>query len=338
MDKFTLVTGGCGFIGSHIVVELLELGYPVLIIDNLCNAPEESLKNIAHISNKAASFIQGDVRDKSFLNYIFNNYDISSVIHLAGLKSINESFTRSLDYYDNNIGGTLNLLKVMEDFNVKNLIFSSSATVYGDSVLLPHQETANLEIPMNPYGYSKYCVERILSDLTVSNSDWSIVNFRYFNPVGAHCSGLIGEYPQIGATNLMPHILCAASERGTIEIFGSDFQTDDGTSIRDFIHVSDLAKGHCAGLKFCFKSNGFFTFNLGTGKGYSVLNMIETFKEATGLEFNYKLSSRRKGDVAVSYADVSKAKSLLGWEANLNLVDMCKDSWRFFHKYLKGQE
>lgn len=333
MTAFTLVTGGCGFIGSHIVVELVELGYPVLIVDNFCNSPEDSIQNINNVVKGNIECLEGDVRDKDFLRKVFTNYDIASVIHLAGLKSVNDSFTKPLEYYDNNIQGTLNLLKQMQIFNVKNFIFSSSATVYGDSCPLPYQETAILEAPCNPYGYSKYCVERFLSDLSASDPDWSIVNFRYFNPVGAHSSGLIGEYPHLGSTNLMPHILKAAAGQGTVEIFGGDFQTHDGTPIRDFIHVSDLAKGHCSGLRFGYENKGFFTFNLGTGLGYSVLEMVEAFKKATGLELKYHLVSRRKGDLAISYADASLARQQLKWEAKCSLADMCADSWKFFKKY-----
>ena len=329
MKKYVLITGGCGYIGTHVAVELLQDGYNIVIVDNLSNSSYEVLSNVTSIIDKELKFEEGDVRDKKFLISIFKKYNISLVIHLSGLKSISESIAYPLEYYDNNIQGTLNLLKIMGNFNVKKLIFSSSATVYGPSANLPCRESSELVEPNNPYGYSKYCIERILDDLAKSDSEWSIVKFRYFNPVGAHKSGLIGEYPQSTATNLMPHILKAANREGVLEIFGNDFLTEDGTAIRDFIHVTDLAKGHCSGIYFCNNNSGSHAFNLGTGKGYSVMNIVESFKESTGIEVEYKISPRREGDSPASFANVERARSILGWTAKLNLNDMCKDSWKW---------
>ena len=325
-----LVTGGAGYIGSHTIIELLTAGYEVVVIDNLSNSSSLVFDRIELITGVRPQFVQGDICDDGILEKTFQSYKIDSVVHFAGLKSVNESISSPLEYYKNNVQGTLSLLSVMARHNVRSLVFSSSAAVYGDSKTLPLNEKCRLESQANPYGESKAMAEQILDALSASDSGWSICKLRYFNPVGAHRSGLIGEDPKGEPGNLMPHVVRAASFAGVkISVFGCDYDTPDGTGVRDYIHMVDLAEGHVKALQLCAKSDGVYTINLGTGKGHSVLELITTFIEVSGKSIQYDVVGRRKGDVAMCYADVSLAKKVLGWEAKRGLRDMCEDSWRW---------
>lgn len=324
-----LVTGGAGYIGSHVCVELLESGYEVAVIDNLSNSRIEAIKNIEKITGKKVMFYKADVRDRFILGNIFRNNNIKAVIHLAGLKSTVDSIKRPLDYYLNNINGLLNLLEVMNTYNVRKLIFSSSATVYGKPNELPIDETHPIGNTTNPYGFSKYVQENILQDLYKSNKDWNITILRYFNSIGAHESGLIGENLKGIPSNLVPYIAkVACGELPKVYVCGNDYDTPDGTCIRDYIHVVDLAKGHSLAVKNINK-NGVHIYNLGTGKGYSVLEVIKEFEEASGHHIEYQIVNRRDGDIDISYANVDKAKEELGWKAEKTLSDMCDDSWNY---------
>ena len=324
-----LVTGGAGYIGSHTCVELSEAGYDFVVYDNLSNSSQEALKRVEKITGKAMKFIKGDIRDREKLQETFDRYDIDSVIHFAGLKAVGESVEKPLKYYDNNICGTVTLCEVMEANNCKNIVFSSSATVYGD----PHTTPIKEDFPLsatNPYGRSKLFIEEILRDLNVADSSWRVILLRYFNPVGAHKSGTIGEDPNGIPNNLMPFISqVAVGKRKELSVFGNDYDTHDGTGVRDYIHVVDLAKGHAKALDKMKKMEGVLTVNLGTGKGYSVLDMVHAFEKASGKKVPYKIAPRRPGDIAKCYADPSYAKEVIGWEATRGVDEMCEDSWRW---------
>lgn len=328
--KFILLTGGAGYIGSHTALEMLKCGYNLIVLDSLINSSRESLLRVENLTNKKIVFIEGDVRCTQTLNKIFENYKISGVIHFAGLKSVGDSSKLPLEYYDVNVTGTLTLLKVMERYSVFNFIFSSSATVYGDSDVMPISECHPLKKPTNPYGYSKFMVEEMLKDLSMSDSNWSIGILRYFNPVGAHESGIIGEDPNGIPNNLVPYISqVAIGKLPCLNVYGDDYPTKDGTGIRDYIHVVDLANGHLKTLLYLEKNKGVFTWNLGTGKGYSVLDVVNMFKYVSKKNIPIKVLPRRIGDISVCYTDPSKAKKDLNWEANYNLMEMLKDTWNW---------
>ena len=331
MEKTVLVTGGAGFIGSHTCVELLNAGYKVIVVDNLCNSKETAIENVKKITGKDLKFYKADLLDKTKLDLIFSeNPDIDYVIHFAALKAVGESVQKPIEYYENNIGGTLVLLDVMKKYNVKKIVFSSSATVYGNPKKVPIREDAKTGNATNPYGETKVMTERILNDIFISDNSWSIILLRYFNPIGAHESGLIGESPNGIPNNLMPYInQVALGKLDHLNVFGNDYNTPDGTGVRDYIHVVDLAKGHIKALERADKITGVETYNLGTGKGYSVLDIVKNFEKATGINIKYEIAPRRAGDIAECYADPTKAEKILGWKAEKNLEDMCKDSWRF---------
>lgn len=325
-----LLTGGAGYIGSHVAVELLLKGEELVIFDNFSNSYLEVLDRIEEISHKKVTFVEGDLRDFDILDEVFNRYRITEVLHFAGLKSVKESVRDPVSYYDNNVGGTLNLIKVMIAKDVRTIVFSSSATVYGTPVALPLREDMPTGPCLNPYGNSKLVVENVLMDLVAADPRWSISLLRYFNPVGAHKSGLIGENPTDEANNLMPLILdVATGRRQTLSIFGDDYDTRDGTCVRDFIHVVDLAYGHLKALTRCRASTGCNIYNLGTGVGFSVLELIKVFEGATGQPLSYQIAKRRPGDAAECYSDPSKAKRELGWESRCSLTEMCEDAWRW---------
>ena len=324
-----LVTGGAGFIGSHTVVELLNAGYEVVVIDNLDNASEESLKRVEKITGKKVAFYKNDVRDRAVLQKIFKQHNIDWVIHFAGLKAVGESVKKPVEYYDNNLISTLTLLEAMKEFGVKKFVFSSSATVYGDPEVLPLTEDCKTGGTTNPYGTSKYMQELILKDVWTSDHEWNIALLRYFNPVGAHESGLIGEDPKGIPNNLMPYVAQVASGKlQQIGVFGNDYPTPDGTGVRDYIHVVDLAKGHVAAIQN-LKEAGVHIYNLGTGNGYSVLDMIHAFSKACGKELPYEIKPRRAGDIAACYASSAKAEKELGWKAEYDLEKMCVDQWNW---------
>lgn len=332
-----LVTGGAGYIGSHTVVELLNSGREVVIIDNFSNSKPEVLENIKKITGKDFKFYEINYLDKENLEKVFEENKIEAVMNFAGYKAVGESTKKPLEYYENNISGALVLLKTMQKYNVKKFIFSSSATVYGEPEQIPITEECKTGETTNPYGTTKLFIEQILQDLYKSDNSWDIAILRYFNPVGAHESGLIGEEPQGIPNNLMPYIVRVASgELEQLSVFGNDYNTPDGTGVRDYIHVVDLAKGHIKALEKLEKENkGIFVYNLGTGTGYSVLDMVKAFEEATEQKVNYKIVERRPGDIATCYSNPEKAKTELGWEANKTLKDMCKDSWRYIQNRKK---
>ncbi|MDR5172626.1 UDP-glucose 4-epimerase GalE [Methylobacillus flagellatus] len=324
-----LVTGGAGYIGSHAAVELILAGHDVVVLDNLSNSHAETLGKIGQIVQKDVVFIHGDVRNKSLLNTLFEQYPFEAVMHFAGLKSVAESVSQPLHYYDNNVAGTVTLLRMMQKFGVRQFVFSSSATVYGDPASVPIREGFPLSAT-NPYGASKLMVEDILRDLAASDPEWRIAILRYFNPVGAHESGLIGENPNGIPNNLMPYITqVAQGQREYLSVFGSDYPTVDGTGVRDYIHVVDLVVGHLRALERLNKETGVFTCNLGTGQGYSVLEMIKAFEDASGRTVPYQLVERRPGDVAASYTDPAYAEQALNWKATRGIGQMCVDSWRW---------
>jgi UDP-glucose 4-epimerase len=331
-----LVTGGAGYIGSHTCIELLEAGYELVVLDSLCNSSVEALKRVEKITGKTISFVDGDIRDQVVLRSLFTEFEINAVIHFAGLKAVDESVKQSLSYYDNNVAGSITLFKVMAEFGCKRLVFSSSATVYGDPASLPIREDFPLSAA-NPYGASKLMVENILRDLYSSDCGWVIYILRYFNPIGAHESGLIGEDPNGTPNNLMPFLSqVAVGRREKLCVFGNDYNTPDGTGIRDYIHVVDLAKGHLSALKRLKGSPGLVVVNLGTGRGYSVLQMVKAFEKASGRVVTYEVVARRLGDVAQCYADPSYAKEELGWQAEFGIDKMCDDSWRWQIRNPKG--
>jgi len=324
-----LVTGGAGYIGSHTVLELLNSNQDVVVIDNLCNSSEESLSRVKTITGKAVKFYCGDVLDSELLTRIFTEHDINAVIHFAGLKAVGESNQIPLIYYRNNIAATVNILEVMGEFNVKNFVFSSSATVYGDPASVPIDESFPTSAT-NPYGRSKLMVEEILADLYKSDNSWNIARLRYFNPVGSHDSGLIGEDPNDIPNNLMPYISqVAVGKLKQLSVFGDDYATVDGTGVRDYIHVVDLALGHLKALDKLMTNPGLVTYNLGTGQGYSVLEMVKAFEQASGKTVAYQISPRREGDIAQCYAATDLAERELGWKAVRSISDMTADTWRW---------
>lgn len=328
--KKILVTGGAGYIGSHTILELLTNDYDVIVVDNLSNSSEISLKRVQDLAAKKVSFHQLDILDKNGLNHLFATYEIDAVIHFAALKAVAESVAQPLRYYHNNVTGTLTLCEVMQVHGVKNIIFSSSATVYGDSESMPLLEDFPLLPAANPYGRTKQMMESILQDLYISDNAWNIGLLRYFNPVGAHESGLIGEDPHGIPNNLLPYIAqVAVGKRPYVRVYGDDYPTPDGTGIRDYIHVVDLAVGHVKALVKLAENPGLVTYNFSTGKGSSVLEVIAAFERACGLEIPYQIESRRPGDVAISYADPGKAQRDLGWQATRNLDTSCADAWRW---------
>ena len=326
-----LVTGGLGFIGSHTAVELINQGYEIIIVDDLVNSSEKTLGKLKEITGVEPKLYKYDLTDLELTNKIFDENEIDAVIHFAGLKAVGESVKIPLDYYSNNLESTINLLKAMKSHNVKKIIFSSSATVYGDPGIHKYHEELGRGIPTSPYGATKAMIEEILEDLYKSDNTWSIAILRYFNPVGAHESGLIGEAPNGIPNNLMPFIMqVAAGKRECLNIFGNDYPTRDGTCIRDFIHVVDLAEGHVKALeKINSEDHGLYVYNLGTGNGVSVLEMVTAFEKVNNLKLNYKFADRREGDLPEYYADASKANKELGWTAKRTIEDMCKDSWNF---------
>ena len=334
-----LVTGGAGYIGSHTCVELLESGYEVVVIDNLCNSNPKSLERVQELTGKSLVFYKGDVRDEALLKKIFAEHEIGCVIHFAGLKAVGESVAMPWEYYDNNLNSTLVLTKVMKEVGMKNLIFSSSATVYTATNEMPLRETSTTGGCTNPYGWTKYMTEQILSGMAFADKDWSVCLLRYFNPIGAHISGRIGEDPRGIPNNLMPYITqVAVGRREKLSVFGNDYDTPDGTGVRDYIHVVDLAKGHVAAVKYTTENKGCEVFNLGTGTGYSVLDMVNTFREVNQVDVPYVITERRPGDIATCYADPAKSAEKLGWKAEKTLADMCRDSWRWQSTNPKGYE
>jgi UDP-glucose 4-epimerase len=324
-----LVTGGAGYIGTHTCVELLDSGYDVVVVDNFSNSSKVSLDRVETITGKKFGFYQVDLRDKAALKTVFENENIDSVIHFAALKAVGESVEIPLSYYENNIMGTLNLCELMVDHGVKNIVFSSSATVYGDPERMPIKEDFSIH-PTNPYGHTKSMIEQILIDVQAANPNWNVVILRYFNPVGAHSSGLIGESPNGIPNNLMPFISQVAVGRlEKLLIFGDDYSTFDGTGVRDYIHIVDLAKGHLAALNQIAANPGLEIYNLGTGRGYSVMEVVNAFSKASGREIPYEVIGRRSGDIAESYADPSKANEELNWKAEFGINKMCEDTWRW---------
>lgn len=325
-----LVTGGAGYIGSHTVIELVNAGYDVVVVDNLCNSSKESMKRVEEITGKAVKFYEVDILDKEGLTKVFENESIDSVIHFAGLKAVGESVAKPWLYYNNNITGTLVLLEVMNAFNVKNIVFSSSATVYGSPAEIPITENCPKGEITNPYGQTKSMIEQILTDIYKADTEWNIILLRYFNPIGAHKSGRIGENPNGIPNNLMPYITQVAVGRlKCLGVFGNDYPTPDGTGVRDYIHVVDLALGHVKAIEKISTNPGLKVYNLGTGKGYSVLDIVKNFEKASGVKIPYEIKPRRAGDIAECYADASKAKEELGWEAKYGILEMCEDSWRW---------
>ena len=327
-----LVTGGTGYIGSHTCCELLDAGYEIVVIDNFSNSKPDVIDRIKEITGKDFKFYEGDVCDKTLLNKIFSENEIGAVIHFAGYKAVGESVLKPLMYYRNNLDSTLSLLEVMSEFNCKKLVFSSSATVYGSPKSLPIKEDFSLSTT-NPYGSTKLMIEDILRDLYVSDNEWSIAILRYFNPVGAHKSGLIGENPNGIPNNLMPYIVkVATGELECLNVFGDDYDTHDGTGVRDYLHVVDLALGHIKAIQYILNSKGVDEYNLGTGNGYSVLDLVNAFMKVNGVDVKYKIVDRRPGDIAACYADPSKALEVLGWKAQLGIEDMCRDAYNFVKK------
>ncbi len=334
-----LVTGGAGYIGSHTVVELQNAGYDVVVVDNLSNSSEKSLDRVAEITGKKAKFYKADILDKAALEEIFVNEDIDSCIHFAGLKSVGESVAKPWEYYNNNITGTLVLVDVMREHGVKNIIFSSSATVYGDPAFIPITEECPKGQCTNPYGWTKSMLEQIFTDIHKADPEWNIVLLRYFNPIGAHKSGMIGENPNGIPNNLMPYVTqVAVGKRPELGVFGNDYDTHDGTGVRDYIHVVDLARGHVKALAKIEAKAGLNVYNLGTGKGYSVLDIVKNFEDATGVKIPYSIKARRPGDIATCYSDASKAEKELGWIAENDIKDMCADSWRWQKMNPNGYE
>jgi len=324
-----LVTGGAGYVGSHACVALMEAGYEVVVLDNLCNSSSIVLQRLQEICGRAPVFIEGDVRDRACLVQIFRTYSISAVLHFAGLKAVGESVAMPLEYYDNNVAGSITLLAAMREAGVRNLVFSSSATVYGDPATVPIREDFALA-PTSPYGRTKHMVEDILADWQHANPDWSIGRLRYFNPVGAHPSGRIGEDPRGFPNNLMPFVAqVAVRQREKLFVFGDDYATPDGTGVRDYIHVMDLVDGHVVALDYVCRQRGLHTINLGTGNGVSVLEMVGAFERASGQSIPYEIVARRPGDIAACWADPALAQELLRWRATRTLQQMCEDAWRW---------
>ncbi len=331
-----LITGGAGFIGSHACVEFLNAGFPVVVLDNLNNSKEESIRRIEKITGKTVDFYRADVRDKAAVSRLFAEQQIDAVVHFAGLKAVGESVAKPLEYYENNIGGTFVLLQVMQEFGCKTIVFSSSATVYGMHNPIPYVEDMPTSAT-NPYGYTKVMIEQILHDICISDPQFRAVALRYFNPIGAHKSGLIGEDPNGIPNNLMPYIgQVAVGKLPQLSVFGDDYDTPDGTGVRDYIHVVDLAKGHVSALHYAQEHAGFIPINLGTGHGVSVLEIVHAYEKACGKPINFRITDRRPGDIASSYANASRAKELLNWQAEETLETMCEDSWRFMQQNPNG--
>lgn len=325
-----LVTGGAGYIGSHTVVELQNAGYDVVVVDNLCNSSEKSIERIFQITKKKVKFFKVDILDKEALSKIFDSEHFDCVIHFAGLKAVGESVKQPWRYYHNNICGTLTLLEVMESHNVKNIIFSSSATVYGNPATVPITEECPKGQCTNPYGWTKYMLEQILTDIQNADKSWNVVLLRYFNPIGAHQSGLIGEDPNGIPNNLMPYITqVAVGKQKELGVFGNTYNTPDGTGVRDYIHVVDLAKGHVKALQKIKENSGLSIYNLGTGKGYSVLEIVNTFQKVNDVKIPYSIKPKRDGDIAICYSSAEKAKKELGWKAEHGIDDMCRDAWNW---------
>ena len=325
-----LVTGGAGYIGSHTCVELIETGHTPIVVDNLYNSSAKSLERVKEITGTPVKFYEGDVRDEALLNKIFDENEIGAVIHFAGLKAVGESVAKPLAYYDNNLGSTMVLARVMGNRGCKKIIFSSSATVYSGDNEMPLRENSKTGNCTNPYGWTKYMCEQILRDIAFADPEWSIVLLRYFNPVGAHKSGKIGEHPNGIPNNLMPFISqTAIGKRKQLSVFGNDYDTHDGTGVRDYIHVVDLAKGHVAAVDYMENNKGEAVFNLGTGTGYSVLDMVKAFEAANNIPVPYVIAPRRPGDLATCYADPSKSREVLGWTAKHDQRDMCRDTWNW---------
>ncbi|MBO5770317.1 MAG: UDP-glucose 4-epimerase GalE [Spirochaetales bacterium] len=332
-----LVTGGAGYIGSHTVLELLEKGIDVVVIDNLANSNPESLRRVEELTGKKVVFVEGDVRDRAILDSIFDEYKIDGVIHFAGLKAVGESVAKPIEYYDNNLKSTLTLVESMRDHGVKKIIFSSSATVYSADNEVPLRETSKTGGCSNPYGWTKYMSEIILSDMAKADPEWSVVLLRYFNPIGAHKSGIIGEDPNGIPANLMPYLSkVAIGKLECLSVFGDDYDTPDGTGVRDYIHVVDLAKGHVAAIGYMMENNGAEIFNLGTGTGYSVLDMVKAFEKVNEVPVKYKIVGRRPGDLATVYSDPAKSREVLGWNAEYGLEEMCRDTWAWQKKNPNG--
>ncbi|MDO5001330.1 MAG: UDP-glucose 4-epimerase GalE [Eubacteriales bacterium] len=334
-----LVTGGAGYIGSHTCVELLEQGMDVVVIDNLVNSSAISLERVEQITGKRLAFYQEDVRDRAALNRIFEKHDIGCAIHFAGLKAVGESVSMPLEYYDNNLFSTVTLCETMRDHGVKNIVFSSSATVYTGGDEMPLRESSPTGMCTNPYGWTKYMSEQIMRDMAFADRDWSVVLLRYFNPIGAHPSGLIGEDPRGIPNNLLPYISqVAIGRRDHLTVYGDDYDTPDGTGVRDYIHVVDLARGHAAAINYMLGHRGESVFNLGTGHGCSVLEMVKTFERVNGVRVPYVIAERRPGDLATVYASPDKSAALLGWRAEYGLEEMCRDTWNWQMKNPAGYE
>ncbi|MEW5789379.1 MAG: UDP-glucose 4-epimerase GalE [Pseudomonadota bacterium] len=328
--KTILITGGAGYIGSHACVEFLNAGYDVVVLDNLCNSSAKSLERVKELTGCDFAFVQGDIRDRPLLDKLFRDHDIDAVIHFAGLKAVGESVAKPLYYYDNNIAGSVTLFEAMQAAGVKTVVFSSSATVYGDPASVPILEDFPVGGTTNPYGTSKLFIEKILQDVAIADPDWKIALLRYFNPVGAHKSGRIGEDPRGIPNNLMPFIAqVAVGRREYLSVFGNDYPTPDGTGVRDYIHVVDLAVGHVKAVEKLAEGPGVRIWNLGTGQGYSVVDMAKAFEKASGRPIPYQFAPRRVGDIAQCYADPAKAERELGWKAQRGLAEMCEDTWRW---------
>ncbi len=334
-----LVTGGAGYIGTHTVIELQAAGYEVVVVDNLSNSSEKSLERVEEITGKPVSFYKVDLLDENGLEEVFKKENIDSCIHFAGLKAVGESVEKPWEYYNNNLSGTLVLLKLLKKYNAKNIIFSSSATVYGKPAVIPITEECPKGEATNPYGHTKSMLEQILTDIQKADSEWNVILLRYFNPIGAHKSGKIGENPSGIPNNLMPYITqVAVGKLKCLGVFGNDYDTPDGTGVRDYIHVVDLARGHVKALKKIEEKAGLCIYNLGTGTGYSVLDLVKNFKEATGVDIPYEIKPRRAGDIDACYADASKAEREIGWKAEYGIREMCEDSWRWQSMNPKGYE
>ena len=338
-DMKILVTGGAGFIGSHTCVELIQAGYELVILDNFSNSRMTAVERVSQITKEIVKFYDGDIRDRDLLDLIFEENDISSVIHFAGLKAVGESVVKPLEYYHNNVNGTLTLLKVMREHDVRNIVFSSSATVYGDPAEIPITEECPKGLCTNPYGWTKSRLEQIMMDIHRSDYRWNIILLRYFNPIGAHPSGLIGEDPNGTPNNLMPYVTqVAVGKLKELGVFGDDYDTPDGTGVRDYIHVVDLARGHVKAIEKLDEGCGLRIYNLGTGTGYSVLDVVRSFEKANGVKIPYVIKPRRAGDIAVCYCDPSKAERELGWKAEYDLEKMCEDAWRWQQMNPEGYE
>lgn len=332
-----LVTGGAGYIGSHTCVELLNEGYEVVILDNLYNSNQKAVDRIQEITGKTVTFYETDLLDKEGVKAVFDKEEIDAVIHFAGLKAVGESVAKPMEYYHNNITGTLNLCDEMKNHGVKNIIFSSSATVYGDPAQIPISEECPKGTPTNPYGWTKWMLEQILTDIHTADPEWNVILLRYFNPIGAHKSGLIGEDPKGIPNNLLPYVAqVAIGKLECVGVFGNDYDTPDGTGVRDYIHVVDLARGHVKAIKKLADKEGVSVYNLGTGNGYSVLQVIQAFGKACGHEIPYQIKPRRAGDIATCYSTCDKANKELGWKAEFDIEDMCADSWNWQSKNPNG--